>query len=293
MADPLDVIVQRMIDAGEPEHNIAAVIKEYRPFNPPMSHTPAAMLGAPSAPYPEGVNPAETTNNRIASALEPLAHPQSLADIGRLVLAPTDITRGAMSLTPMIGRGATATGLALERAGQSGAAQTAGGAGTIGLLAHGNWKSALASAIAPPTMSGIGKGLQVAGRMLSGQPDPAGMASGVMNAVTTPGGPVLNNWESQFLGSVDEQLQAGRALTAAQKIALSRIYGRIIPGVPQAINPLSDFKPSDVNIQLNDASKMSPESLGTLNRFMETPTTEAVPDLAGLRRDAIYGRLIR
>ncbi len=52
-------------------------------------------------------------------------------------------------------------------------------------------------------------------------------------------------------------------------------------------NPLADFKPSDVNIQLNDASKMSPESLGTLNRFMATPTTEAPLDLAKLRSDAI------
>jgi hypothetical protein len=85
MADQLESIVQRMIDAGESEANIASVIKEFRPSTP-AGHGTAAMLGTPSAPYAEGVNPAESWQNKAAAGLEPLAHPQTASDVASLLI---------------------------------------------------------------------------------------------------------------------------------------------------------------------------------------------------------------
>lgn len=87
MADQLEAIVQRMIDAGESEDNIASVIKQIRPpYQAPPGHGSAAMLGGPGVPYAEGVNPAESWQNKAAAGLEPLAHPQTAGDMAGLLI---------------------------------------------------------------------------------------------------------------------------------------------------------------------------------------------------------------
>lgn len=85
MPDQLEGIVQRMIDANESEENIASVIKEFKPPQP-AGHGTAAMLGAPSEPYAEGVNPADRWQNKAAAGLEPLAHPQTPGDFAGLLI---------------------------------------------------------------------------------------------------------------------------------------------------------------------------------------------------------------
>lgn len=101
MADQLESIVQKMIDAGESEDNIASVIKEYRPpYNVPTGHGTASMLGAPSEPYAEGVNPADRWQNKAAAGLDTLANPRTASDIGHLLMAPTDATRGVAAYVP-------------------------------------------------------------------------------------------------------------------------------------------------------------------------------------------------
>lgn len=85
MPDQLEGIVQRMIDANESEENIASVIKEYRPPQP-AGHGTAAMLGAPSEPYAEDVNPADRWQNKAAAGLESLAHPKTAGDFAGLLI---------------------------------------------------------------------------------------------------------------------------------------------------------------------------------------------------------------
>jgi hypothetical protein len=100
MADELRSIVQRMIDAGESENNIATVIQSYQP--PPVVTgrlARHALSGDPGG-YPEGQDPTQSTSSRIGRALQPLANPQSSTDIGRLLMAPTDATRSMVAYAP-------------------------------------------------------------------------------------------------------------------------------------------------------------------------------------------------
>lgn len=69
-------------------------------YDIPSGHSAGAMLGKPSDAYAEGVNPADSWKNKAAEGLEPLAHPQTASDIGHLLMAPTDATRGAAAYVP-------------------------------------------------------------------------------------------------------------------------------------------------------------------------------------------------
>jgi hypothetical protein len=57
------------------------------------------MSGDPGG-YPEGVDPTQSVTSQIGRGLQPLAHPQSATDIGRLLMAPTDATRSMMAYAP-------------------------------------------------------------------------------------------------------------------------------------------------------------------------------------------------
>jgi hypothetical protein len=57
------------------------------------------MSGDPGG-YPEGEDPTQSVTSQIGRGLQPLAHPQSATDIGRLLMAPTDATRSMMAYAP-------------------------------------------------------------------------------------------------------------------------------------------------------------------------------------------------
>ena len=100
MADELRSIVQRMIDAGESEDNIATVVRSYQPPPVATGRLAAHALSGDPGGYPEGVDPTQSTTSQIGRGLQPLAHPQSVTDIGRLLMAPVDTTRSVMAYAP-------------------------------------------------------------------------------------------------------------------------------------------------------------------------------------------------
>ncbi len=230
--DPLKAIVQKMIDAGESEDNIATVIKGYK-----SDYKPADMsFHQASAPLTEG-EPPRTWKDDLGAMMQPLAHPKTLSDIGNLILTPgvnSGTARAMASAVPAAvkaaGSGASKTGLALERAGTSDVAKTLGGAGTIGELAHGDIKGAVIAAGAPTALTASGKALQKLGQVMQGIPGTEGQVARVYQAATNPSLTVspLNNWEKTFVDSIDTQLSSGRALSGAQKQQIYRIFQRVV-----------------------------------------------------------------
>lgn len=100
MADELNGIVQRMIDAGEPEESIASVIKAYKPTGPPgvlsMSHTGSEPIsdvsGKPDEPSTWMGGFTKSIKDQVLGAtvgnpgLQAAAHPQTTGDFLSLVL---------------------------------------------------------------------------------------------------------------------------------------------------------------------------------------------------------------
>jgi len=133
MADDLNSIVQRMIDAGESEENIASVIKGYKPTYQPdptmQAATMRAMVGASGALIPprqrtdesgQPINPPSTITRTIASnpLLQGAAHPSTLGDIASLFVpdagSMSAVIKGAKSLTPNMRKAISAAGQAIQ-----------------------------------------------------------------------------------------------------------------------------------------------------------------------------------
>ncbi len=99
MADDIKAIVQRMIDAGESEENIATVIQHftstYQP-DPTMQARTAQAMSERAGALPLGhqmrsdapdASPSFLT--RIGQAMEPIAHPTTFSDIAPLLIPGT------------------------------------------------------------------------------------------------------------------------------------------------------------------------------------------------------------
>lgn len=132
MADELQAVVQRMIDAGESEENIATVIQHYQPkYTPDATMTGAATraiarnaggvgIGMPAKTDELG-NALEQPNPLVKavvgnSALQSLAHPISLSDVAAL-LVPNSMGAGETSVSSL----ARGTMRMLKRGGQAAA----------------------------------------------------------------------------------------------------------------------------------------------------------------------------
>src|SRR5262245_16971057 len=127
MPDQLQSIVQRMIDAGENEENIATVIQHFKAQAPPPLGMSVIEAGRRSAMSGDTETPPEQTfTGGLGAAMGPVAHPQSGMDIARLLtISPTNgMAAGARAAQPYVSKGLRAGGVALERAGT--AAQPAG-----------------------------------------------------------------------------------------------------------------------------------------------------------------------
>lgn len=84
MADDIDATIAKLHEAGATDDEITGIIKEK--YGRPVGHNTIAMLGTPSEPYAEGVNPADSWQNKAASGLEPLAHPKTAGDVAGLLI---------------------------------------------------------------------------------------------------------------------------------------------------------------------------------------------------------------
>lgn len=116
MADDLNAVVQRMIDAGESEENIGSVIQHYKASYrpdptmqaataraiateagmlgvgvPQEAHEPDTFMGGFTRSLKDQILAATVGNPQLQGA----AHPSSAGDIASLVFAPTDATRSA------------------------------------------------------------------------------------------------------------------------------------------------------------------------------------------------------
>lgn len=85
MADDLQAVVQRMIDAGESEENIATVIKSAPTFQP-RNVLAEGRTAAATGGVPEGVDPTQSAVGQLNTALEPMAHPQTAGDMAGLLI---------------------------------------------------------------------------------------------------------------------------------------------------------------------------------------------------------------
>lgn len=130
-----------------------------------------------------------------------------------------------------VGKGLDLGGLAVENAGASEGARIGSGAAIVNEAMRGNYKTAVGAAVVPPAMRVTGRLMQATGRTMSGLPNDAGLASGLMDAATRPTNPIaLNQWETGFVDSIHTQLASGRALTPGQTSALRTLYLRKLGG---------------------------------------------------------------
>lgn len=112
MPDPLQSIVQKMIDAGESEENIALVIQSQSSVVPIGS-----MARGLSEPHTLSDSSTPDWKEKLASVMEPLAHPKTASDILALM-----IPGGAGGLTDRVIRLAGKLPLARMGLGAAGAA---------------------------------------------------------------------------------------------------------------------------------------------------------------------------
>lgn len=87
MPDDQKAIVQRMIDAGESEENIAAVIQHFKAQTP----YPGVPIPGRSVPVETGAAPDSPVLSGVKDMLQPLAHPQTLGDMATLALTTPQI----------------------------------------------------------------------------------------------------------------------------------------------------------------------------------------------------------
>lgn len=155
----LEQIVQRMIDAGESEANIAAVIREYEPPPPdPSSITDMASAKA----FLDAGGELDVNDGPL----------MPLRGAGRLLTAVAPKAGGALS----------ATGGVIEKGAKAVAKSAPGRFGMAGAVMSGN-PASMALAASPYAVMGVGKVLQGAGRLLS-RVTPA--AKTVASAATKP-----------------------------------------------------------------------------------------------------------
>jgi hypothetical protein len=171
MPDELKAIVQRMIDAGEPEANIATVIKGYPQAS--QTYQPRNVLAegrasAATSGQPEAMSGFQDWfNNELKPMLEKVARPETISDIAALLVPDAaGVVTGARAAFRAAGSGAETAGKALETMGASRVAQRVGTYGAGYAALSGNLGKAAIAAGAPPALTGAGKVLQSGGRFL-------------------------------------------------------------------------------------------------------------------------------
>jgi hypothetical protein len=171
MPDDLKAIVQRMIDAGESEANIATVIKGYpqssQTYQPrnilAEGRASAATSGQPEAP--SGFQ--DWFKNELQPLLEKVARPETIADIASLLVPDAaGVVTGARAASRAAGSAAESLGKGIEAIGASKVANRMGTYGAAGTAMHGNLPTAAALAAAPPVTQATGRVLQSGGRFL-------------------------------------------------------------------------------------------------------------------------------
>jgi hypothetical protein len=168
MPDELKAIVQRMIDAGEPEENIGKVIKGYTPPYQPRNVLAEGRASAATSGSPEASSGFQDWfNNELKPVLEKVARPETIADIASLLVPDAaGVVTGARAAARAAGSGAETVGKGLEALGASKIAQRIGTYGAGYAALSGNLGKAAIAAGAPPAATAAGKVLQSGGRFL-------------------------------------------------------------------------------------------------------------------------------
>lgn len=159
MPDPLQSIVQRMIDAGESEENIATVIRHYKTAQPPEPEKPSHPLARLGYGLVNAIkdHPVETAATAGSIAAVPLTGGLSL--LGGMAAAGLGAAGGAGAA--IAGR-QMATGRPESPTGTLGTMASQGAAGAVG-EGTGRVVAGAANVIVPKLLKGIlrpGKGIQ-------------------------------------------------------------------------------------------------------------------------------------
>jgi len=143
------------------------------------------------------------------SALQRMAHPQSLGDFVNLGMAAMQPAFGpiktAKEWLPAASNFLDRLGMAVEKGGAEGIVKTT--------------REAIGGA--------IGRTMQAGSRVLSGAPDEVGMIQQINKAAASRA-VKLTEQEAGFIGSIGERLSSGSSLTVPQKAWLKSIYYRKI-----------------------------------------------------------------
>lgn len=232
-ADALHPVVQKMIDAGESEENIATVIQHYKTAAAPASAMTARQSGFgasdrtdDAASWPARGGPSPTAigqwfQEKLRPMLEQVAHPKTISDIAALLVPDAGVTATMRA-------GATAS----SSAGRSAAAvATSPGARTAAaeIVKHGATGAGAYVGGAPGAIAGSTIGESLAARI---RPGPAVKAG--EGAVSLPGyprfseapavvGPVATNAPAARAAVVDEFTAArtAKATTLPDQKALN------------------------------------------------------------------------
>lgn len=112
----------------------------------------------------------------LLSALKPLAQPRTVDDIGHILMAPTDATRGGLSIPAVsrtvtraadaTGRGVEAVGTGLEAAGQSQPVKVLGQGGALYAAYHGDLTKAAIALLGPSVLTTTGRIVKATGRAM-------------------------------------------------------------------------------------------------------------------------------
>lgn len=97
--------------------------------------------------------------------------------------------------------------------------------GAFGYVMRGHPLQAVYAGMARLGANLSAQGLESLGQTLSADPDAAGKLATIVEKATAPGSPVsLTGWQSKFLSSVSDQLNAGKTLSGLQKQYVNIIY---------------------------------------------------------------------
>lgn len=120
MADGLETIVQRMVDAGEPEENIATVIQHFKAqapsvARPTLDPSLSRLWGKPVVPPPQSDAPVEPNlPTQLVHGMASLAEPHDVADMAGLLIPGGGGAAVSRLVSPIVKGAAKYGGAAVE-----------------------------------------------------------------------------------------------------------------------------------------------------------------------------------
>lgn len=285
MPQQLEQIVQRMIDAGESEENIATVIRSYGSQAPQSEQAPqpaqAPEFGTSAAPWRGGevgsnIGEQPSDLNRL---LAPMARPGSASDFAGLVLP--NFAGVAPALTNAAAPAVQAMGRGVERVGRV-VGPTVRRVGVLDAILRGDWHGG-AIAAAPTVVQGAGKALQRTGKAMESAPLEEAMLKLGGRGTVTPA-PAAATVAPELTTTSTGFIRTGPAPSATPSPSWNswRVDAPPTPS-PSAAGAAAPAALSEAEKALLAKQGYPPEAIAKIERAIATsaaPAAEAAPAMA-------------